>query len=366
MKHTIHWALAAFVVAGAPGGTLEAKGLRAVRCQGPVVLDGRLDEEAWAAAPCAEGFTVDWPEFGKAAALPTRVKVLFDDRYLYVGARMEHPKGKAQVVRRLHRRDQDSTSDWFTVYLDTLRDRRTALAFAVNAAGVQRDGLYSGDSSSGDTSWDGVWESAVSLDRDGWSAELKIPLALLRIKKDPGPQVWGINFSRSDQGPFRENSYWELTPRGMSGFASRFPDLTGLTGLHPPPRREWAPFLTLQRKFETTQVVDDRRWELKGGVDAHLGLSPYSQLDLTARPDFAQVEVDQAVLNLSTYETFFQEKRPFFLEGMELFQAHLICLPNIPHGDQSTSRGRKPIAGSGNRILLFVHESIHFVGWCHY
>lgn len=311
------WALVGLLplVAEPVGRSLEAH-----RTLAPVVLDGRLDEPAWAAAASATGFTVTWPQFGRAAALPTVVKVLYDDRYLYVGARMQHPKGHAKVIQRLHRRDQDSASDWFTVFLDTLKDRRTALAFAVNASGVQRDALYSGDSNAGDTSWDGVWESAVSRDPDGWTAELKIPLSQLRIKGAGGAQVWGINFNRSDQGPFRENSYWELPPRGVNAFVSRFPDLTGITGIHPLPRREWVPFLTLQRKFETAKTFDDRGWQLRGGLDAHLSLSPNSQLDLSARPDFAQVEVDQAVLNLGTYETYFQEKRPFFLEGMELFQ----------------------------------------------
>ncbi len=299
------------------------KSLSAMSTATAIRMDGRLSEAAWDQAPAATGFTVVWPDFGKAAGLPTEVKILYDDHFIYVGARMHHPKGQAKVIRRLHRRDQDSTSDWFTVYVDSLRDRRTAWGFAVNASGVQRDTLHAAEGGDeamqGDASWDGVWESSVSVDADGWTAKLKIPLSLLRIRPEPGPQTWGINFSRSDQGPTRERSFWNLPPRGENAFVASFPALTGIEGIRPQPRREWIPYLSLQRKFETAQSFDDRRWSARAGLDAHLGLSPNSQLDLSIRPDFGQVEVDQAVVNLGTFETYFPEKRPFFLEGMEIF-----------------------------------------------
>ena len=348
MRFPFTWALGVLTAAlplwGAPG----TKGLEASRTRDAILLDGHLDEPAWREARAATGFTATWPIFGAKAVLPTTVKILYDDRYLYVGARMGHPKGEAKVIKRLHRRDQDSSSDWFTIYLDTLRDRRTAWGFAVNAAGVQRDALYSGDSSAADNSWDAVWESAVSSDPDGWTVEMRIPLSQLRIKEGSGAQVWGVNFNRTDQGPFRETSYWELAPRGVNAFASRFPDLTGLAGLQPTPRREWLPFATLQRKYETTQAHDDRGWKLRAGVDAHLSLSTYSQLDLTARPDFAQVEVDQAVLNLGTYETFFQEKRPFFLEGMEIFQ---VAGPSLFYSRRIGKALADPTLNDGETLL---------------
>ncbi|MDP2875729.1 MAG: DUF5916 domain-containing protein, partial [Holophaga sp.] len=199
-------------------------------------------------------------------------------------------------------------------------DRRTAYGFSVNAGGVQRDSLHVGEDIRGDFNWDGVWESAVSVDADGWSAEFKIPLSLLRIRPGQGAQTWGINFSRSDQGPSRETSYWQLSPRGENAFVSRFPTLTGIEGISPRSRQDWIPFISTQRKFETARPYDDRGWTHRVGLDAHLGLSTNSQLDLSIRPDFGQVEVDQAVLNLGTYETYLPEKRPFFLEGMEIFQ----------------------------------------------
>lgn len=303
-----------------PGGSRPAP-LQAVRTTEHIKLDGRLDEPVWASAPVATGFMETWPVYGEPSKLPTEVRILYDDRFLYVGARMHHIAGQGPVIRRIHRRDQDSASDWFTVYIDSLHDRRTAFAFGVNASNVQSDSVYFSDNNS-DRSWDGVWESEVSVDAGGWTAELKIPLSLLRIKPSgpgDGPQTWGINFSRSDQGSVRQFSSWQVPPRGENAFVSRFPDLAGIEGIRPQLRREFIPYLSAQRKFETAQNFDDRRLEGHAGLDAHWGLSTQSQVDLTARPDFGQVEVDQAVLNLSTVETFFPEKRTFFLEGSEIF-----------------------------------------------
>ncbi|BDU75523.1 DUF5916 domain-containing protein [Mesoterricola sediminis] len=313
------WVLAGALLGALAGGLPLDAGLIAIRARGPIRPDGRMAEPDWDRAPAATGFKESWPEFGLDSALPTYVKVLYDDNYLYVGARMDRGAGNGPA-RRLHRRDQDSQTDWFSVYIDSRRDRRTAFGFMVNAAGVQRDAIFTGDSSSADASWDAVWESGVRVDDRGWTAVLKIPLSALRMANGSERQVWGINFSRTAHGSVRETSYWDLPPRGENAFASRFPDLEGIEGVRPRLRREWIPFLSLQRKASTANVYDDRGWKGNTGLDAHLGLSPSASLDLAVRPDFAQVEVDQAVLNLSTVETLFPEKRPFFLEGMELFQ----------------------------------------------
>lgn len=311
------WWLAAAALSLAP--PLDGAGLTAVRARGPIRADGRMSEPDWDRAPAATDFRESWPDFGHDSSLPTYVKVLYDNQYLYVGARMDRGQGSG-AVRRLHRRDQDSQTDWFAVYIDSLRDRRTAFGFMVNASGVQRDAIFTGDSSSPDASWDAVWESGVKVDDRGWTAVLKIPLSALRLATDDDGRVWGINFSRTAHGTVRETSYWDLPPRGENAFASRFPDLEGIEGVQPRLRREWIPFVSLQRKMSTSHAYDDRGWKANAGFDAHLGLTSSASLDLAVRPDFAQVEVDQAVLNLSTVETQFPEKRPFFLEGMELFQ----------------------------------------------
>jgi hypothetical protein len=303
-------------------GSLQDLPVRAARTSGPLRIDGRLDEADWSRAEAVGRFFQVYPNYGQEAPLPTQVKVLYDDEALYIGARLAHPKaldGGGKAIRTLvHRRDQESKSDWFGVYIDSLHDRRTAMGFLVNAGGVQRDVLCYADTAQ-DDSWDAVWESAVTQDDEGWTVEIRIPFSILRINKAEGPQTWGINFARKDEGVLRNWSYWSVPPRGETAFVSRFPDLVGLEGIEPKPRREFIPYVSAQRKFETAQPFDDRRWTLRGGLDAHLSVTPHSQVDATLRPDFGQVEVDQAVLNLSSVETYFPEKRPFFLEGMEIF-----------------------------------------------
>ncbi|HEU4952753.1 MAG TPA: DUF5916 domain-containing protein [Holophagaceae bacterium] len=295
--------------------------LRADRTDHPPVLDGRLDDPAWAPAPVASGFRETWPDYGTPARRDTEVRVLYDDHDLYIGARMKHGPGACDVVRRVHRRDQDSPSDWFAVFVDSLHDHRSGYGFWVNAGGVQRDAALYNDTGT-DVSWDGVWESAVHVDAEGWTCELKIPLSLLRIRPGEDRQVWGINFSRTDQGRVREGSQWMVPPRGENAFVSRFPELTGLEGLRPRPRRELIPYLSVQDKIATAQAYDDRGARWAAGGDAHLGLGPNAQLDLSARPDFGQVEVDQASLNLSTVESYLPEKRPFFLDGADIFRTN--------------------------------------------
>jgi hypothetical protein len=307
----------------------QTPSLKAARAGGPLRIDGRMDEADWAKAEPAEHFFQLYPNYGQAAPLPTQVRILYDDEALYIGARMEHPKaldGGGKAIRTLvHRRDQDSKSDWFGVYIDSLHDRRTAVGFLVNAGGVQRDILCYGDTNQ-DDSWDAVWESAVTQDEDGWTVEIRIPFSILRINRSAGPQTWGINFQRRDEGVIRFFSQWAVPPRSETAFVSRFPDLVGLEGIEPKPRREFLPYASVQRKFETSAPFDDRRWKVRGGLDAHLSVTSHSQVDATLRPDFGQVEVDQAVLNLSSVETFFPEKRPFFLEGMEIFN---VLGPNL-------------------------------------
>ena len=295
--------------------------LRAVRVDRDLRLDGRLDDPAWAAAPAAGAFRQTWPDYGLPARQRTEVKVLYGARYLYIGARLLHAPGSGPVVRRIHRRDQDSPSDWFVVYVDSLHDHRSGYGFWVNAGGVQRDAALYNDTGA-DFSWDGVWESAVHADAEGWTCELKIPLSLLRIHPGQRDQVWGINFGRSDQGQVRETTQWQVPPRGENAFVSRFPDLVGLEDLRPRPRRELAPYLSVQDKVATAAAYDDRGLRWGAGGDGHFGIGPDGQLDLSVRPDFGQVEVDQAVLNLSTVETFLQEKRPFFLDGADIFRTN--------------------------------------------
>lgn len=298
--------------------TEPLRALRATRTADPLSLDGRLEEPGWSQAEVLRDFTQLTPMLGAPSKKHTEVRVLYDDRYLYVGARMHHDPGST-VVRQVHRRDQTSASDWFATFIDSAHDHRSAFSFMVNASGVQRDGVHFEEGSE-DWSWDGVWESATQVDGQGWTAELKIPLALLRFHNGSQVLTWGVNFARRDEGRDREACYWYAPPRGENAWVSRFHHLEGLENLKPQLRREFIPYVSSLRKFETAQPYDDRKATHRVGFDAHLGLNSHTQLDLTVRPDFGQVEVDQTVLNLTTVETFFPEKRPFFLEGMEIFQ----------------------------------------------
>jgi hypothetical protein len=160
-----------------------------------------------------------------------------------------------------------------------------------------------------------------AVDGDGWTAELRIPLAVLRIRAGEGDQTWGINFVRVDQDP-QETTRWHVVARSENAFVSSFPALAGLAGLRPQSRREIIPYATADAKLATAQPFDDRGLDARAGVDAHLGLGSSSSLDLSFLPDFGQTEVDQVILNLSTIETLFPEKRAFFLEGSELFQVN--------------------------------------------
>jgi hypothetical protein len=320
--------------------------LPAHRITAAVRVDGRLDEDDWRDAEAAGRFTQESPHHGQDATSPTEVRVLYDDQYLYIGARMHRVPGTGRVTGLVHRRDRDSASDWFGVAIDSVHDRRTAHEFRVNAAGVQRDVLLYADTSSDDT-WDAVWDSGVAVDGEAWVAELRIPLSLLRIRSSDGEQSWGINFVRVDQDP-QEVDRWHVVARSENAFVSRFPSLVGLSGLRPQARREIIPYLTARGKLATAQPFDDRGGDARAGVDAHLGLGSSSLLDLTFLPDFGQTEVDQVVLNLSTIETLFPEKRAFFLEGSELFHVNGL---QLFYSRRIGAAAPSPALGPGERLV---------------
>ena len=288
-----------------------------VRATGTIRIDGRLDEPDWQRVPVTAGFRQWSPDWTAPSRLNTEVRVLFDDRFLYVGARMSNPAGAAGVVGFVHRRDVQSDSDWLGVYIDSLQDGRTAHAFRVNPANVQID-LINFDGESEDTGWDAVWESATAVDADGWTAELRIPIDVLPFRNGGRPQRWGIYFDRFSVKP-AECSANMVTPRGVLGFVNHFPVLEGFEPTRMPRRREVVPFVSARDKIATVPPLDDLGTFANAGLDARLGLG-FGELDLAVRPDFGQVEVDEQVLNLSTSETFLPEKRPFFVQGSEVFR----------------------------------------------
>ncbi|HUQ04953.1 MAG TPA: DUF5916 domain-containing protein [Kofleriaceae bacterium] len=287
-----------------------------------VNVDGRLDEEAWRSAPPQDDFWQREPNEGAKPSQRTEFRLLYDDQAIYVGVRA-HDTDRNRIRAMLHRRDQESVSDWVGVMLDSYHDRRTAFGFAVNAAGVQRDVLLYNDTAE-DPSWDAVWSSATSIDGTGWSAEMRIPLGQLRFNaREPR---WGIQVMRYI-GRDGEESLWAPSPRNAPGFVSNFGVLDGLEGIEPSRRFEVLPYVTggfgRVSDAATDPFADAVDPRANVGVDARYGLGPNVTLTATINPDFGQVEADPSEVNLSGNETYFAEKRPFFLEGTEIFQVQI-------------------------------------------
>lgn len=298
-----------------------ATAVHASRLQGnAITIDGVLSEASWSAAVPVTDFTQREPNEGAAATERTDVRVLYDNDAIYVGARL-YDRSPDSVMAQLARRDRVVSADRFLVFLDSYHDRRTGFFFGVNAAGTLYDGTLYNDDWDSDT-WDGVWEGSASRDSAGWTAELKIPYSQLRFQRQQANR-WGINFKR-EIARRNERSYLVCTPSNGSGFVSRFVDLVGLEEVQPPPRLEVLPYITTRAEYLNHEAADpfnDGSHMAAGvGGDLKLGIGSNLTLDATVNPDFGQVEVDPAVVNLSDVETFFEERRPFFVEGASIFE----------------------------------------------
>jgi hypothetical protein len=294
--------------------------VHAVRTTGTIALDGLLSEDAWTTAQPVSDFTQREPVEGASATERTEVRILYDDDALYVGARLFDSRPDS-VRAQLARRDRLASSDRFVIFLDCYHDRRTGFFFGINAAGTLYDGTLYNDDWDSDT-WDGVWEGKASRDSLGWSAELRIPYSQLRFQRQKTHR-WGINFKR-EIARRNESDYLVRTPSNGSGFVSRFVDLVGIEEVSPPPRLELLPYVTSRAEYSSHEVADpfNNGSQVSAGVggDLKLGLGSNLTLDATVNPDFGQVEVDPAVVNLSDVETFFEEHRPFFVEGANIFE----------------------------------------------
>ena len=309
--------LVAATTSAAPEGARAT--LRAVRITEPPIIDGRLSDEVWAQAPAADHFTQRDPSEGQAATERTEIRVLYDDDALYIGVRL-YDKDAALISRRVTARDEHPDADAVTIFLDPRHDHRTGATFTVTAAGSQYDSVLSNDTFQ-DASWNAVWLSAVSHDGQGWSAELRIPFSQLRF--NPGEhQTWGFNVSRFIRRK-NESAWLEFWPKNDDGVASRMMHLTNLDGVRPRRRLELAPYTAVRQEFVEAKdgdpFNDGARLFGSIGLDVKASAPGSLVLDATINPDFGQAEVDPAVVNLTAYETFFQEKRRFFIEGAEIF-----------------------------------------------
>ncbi|HEX2190855.1 MAG TPA: DUF5916 domain-containing protein, partial [Longimicrobiaceae bacterium] len=305
----------------AQGGAEHPRDLavRAVERTTPVALDGRLDEEVWASAPAASGFTQQEPHEGRPATQRTEVRFAYDAEALYVGARMYDSLGAEGVRTRLVRRDQAVESDWLLLVFDTFHDHSGRTEFQVNPSGVKYDAGQA--TPSADPSWDPVWEAATRVDSLGWTAELRIPFSQLRFSRDV-EQTWGMQVWRHAQR-LNETSMWSFWGKNDAGGPARFGHLEGIRVERRPQGLEILPYTVARASYVAptqpgSPFQDARAYDARVGADVKALLGSSVTLSATLNPDFGQVEVDPATVNLSAFETFFEERRPFFTEAGQL------------------------------------------------
>jgi hypothetical protein len=297
--------------------------LQASRLAGEIRIDGRLDDDAWSLATPASDFTESYPEPGRAPSDRTEVRVLWDEQAIYVGVRA-FDASPDSIAAPLARRDPAGIySDWIHVIIDSYHDRRSAFRFSVNPRGVQRD-VYTYNDGDEDSSWDAVWQVATQVDSAGWTAEYRIPLSQLRYHATTdGERVWGFQVMR-DIARREQRFSWSPWDRRTPGFVSRFGELRGIDGIRPVRRVEVQPYtsarLTRAPGDEQDPFFRTNEPRLTGGADLKAGLTSGLTLTATINPDFGQVELDPAVINLSAFESFFSERRPFFVEGADVFR----------------------------------------------
>lgn len=318
-------ALAAFLFPGVlvAQATAAVPAARAVRAQQAPRLDGRDDDAVWSQAPVTD----DFRQFSPGEALPARYRtafrVAYDDRTLYVFIRAYDPSPDS-LVALLSRRDVRTPSEWLKVVVDGYRDRRTGLQFMVNPAGVKRDASIYSDNQE-DISWDGVWDVATRVDAEGWTAEFAIPFSQLRFTPKES-HTFGFGIWR-DVGRHGERDAWPTYRPSRQTFASQLGDLTGIEGIGRNRRLEVMPYVVT--KNVSLPAASGTGWthpqEQSAGLDLKTGLTSNVTIDATFNPDFGQVEADPAVLNLSAFEVRFEERRPFFQEGVQLFRCAGPC-----------------------------------------
>jgi hypothetical protein len=288
------------------------------RCETPPVVDGLLDDACWDQVEWGTDF-VGWePQEGVVPSQATAFKILYSDDALYLAYRA-YDTDPERIANRLARRDW-FPGDWVEINIDSRHDGRTAYSFTASVSGTRGDEFVSNDGDNWDGSWDPIWDLETKVDEHGWTAEVRIPLSQLRFTNEP-EQVWGIQVTRR---LFREEarSLWQPFRREDPGWVSRFGELHGLKDLGQSRRLEVFPYVLGRGERypeeEGNPFADGADSQFSGGLDAKMGITNDITLDATVNPDFGQVEADPSEVNLTAFETFFQEKRPFFIEGKNI------------------------------------------------
>ena len=287
---------------------------------GGIKIDGRLDETSWRQAPAAAGFTQYEPERRGDPGEETVFKVAYDDDAIYFGVACRRANG-TPITSCLSRRDQITSSDMIRVYISPYHDLTTGYHFRINPHGVKEDYYNYGDLYH-DRSWDAVWEADTSQDGEGWYAEIRIPFSSIRYRESES-MTWGFNVFQYIQS-LDQRTAWSNWDRDQGGFMSRSGTITGISGIRPPRQLEVTPYIVSRATDPADPNASgfgDEDWDEFGnfGADIKYGITSDLTLSATVQPDFGQVEADPSQLNLSPFETYYQEKRPFFVEGAQFF-----------------------------------------------
>ena len=344
---------------------------RAVRVRTAIDVDGRLDEPVWAEAQPITEFIQEDPAEGEPGTERTVFRVAYDDDAIYIGAMLYD---SFPITTRLARRDpRRNDFDHITISLDSYHDHETTYRFSVNPSGTYGDAVSSSGGGGGgrgrggrrgrgggrgggpgggggDSSWDPVWDVATRITEAGWSAEMRIPFSQLRFSPDE-KQVWGIEIKKNIHRN-QERVAYSFTPTLERGGASRFTHLDGIEGIEPGQRLELLPYVAARGEYLQLGVPSGINFSnpyrsgsdyfAEAGLDLKYRLASNVTLDATVNPDFGQVELDPSVINLTAFETRFQERRPFFVEGGDIFR--------FGEGGTGGSTGRPPQLFYSRRI----------------
>ena len=283
-------------------------------------IDGILTDEVWDIVEWGGDFVQWQPNSGEAPSEPTAFKILYDDKNLYVAFKC-YDSEPEKIVKRMSRRD-GFAGDWIEINIDSYFDHLTAFSFTLSASGVINDEAISNNGNNWDSSWDPIWYAKTAIDQEGWTGEARIPLSQLRFANKEH-QLWGIQLTRRF---FRneERSTWQHVPVDAPGWVHLFGELHGISGIKPQKQVEIAPYALAQmerfEKEDENPFVNGKASSMAVGVDGKIGITSDLTLDFTINPDFGQVEADPSQVNLSAFEVFFQERRPFFVEGRNILE----------------------------------------------
>jgi len=299
----------------------QRRSLDALKVEQAPKIDGELDDAAWANAPPATDFIQYFPNNGAPSLVKTVVKLLYDNNAIYIGAYLYDDPSLIHKQQTPRDEEEQTDADYFSVFLDTYDDRQNGFQFLVTSMNVQTDARVGPNLATattyGDKTWDAVWDSQIKMQPDGWTIEIKIPYLSLRFaKKDV--QNWGLQFLRFTRRN-SELSFWNPVDPNVNGFVNQFGECNNLRNIHPPLRLSFSPYVTGGVRTTPDNGGKPTEWLRNGGMDVKYGVNESFTLDATLIPDFGQVISDDEINNLSPFEVKFDEHRPFFTEGTELF-----------------------------------------------